>query len=236
MEPYSNEKQDKLLRNLQEARGNSLDIYYVLCQEFLLKDEKPSTLLQLILEFPDKIGTDDGASRCVSIQVEAETTQQYKEFLNTTVALLIKPNDPIDLFYEKLWNSIFRSPTAPTEINQCAVVLKLLIEDIPQLPYYQANDLISMEDEEFSARVVTLKSRIREAVHMFNRHFPQKTEEVSQICRLGRNLSPEDESVYWATMLGLIQKSSFQAGYRKGLTEKTDAVSDNNKMDKPKSE
>lgn len=236
MKSYSNEKTDRLLRTLQEAQGNSLDIYYVLCREFLFKDENPSVLLQLILEYPEKIGTDDGASGSVPEQVEIDTAHQYRELLKNTVALLIKPNDPSDLFYEKLWDAVFRSPTAPAETDQCAVVLKLLIEDIPQLPYYQAHELVSMEDDEYSVRINTLKSRIREAVHMFNRHFSQKTEEVSQICRLGRNLSPEDECVYWAAMLGLIQKSAFQAGYRSGLAKNIDVTSDNNKMDKPISE
>lgn len=51
MKSYSTEKQDRLLKIMQEAKGNSLDIYYVIYEEFLHNNETPSVLLPLILSF-----------------------------------------------------------------------------------------------------------------------------------------------------------------------------------------
>lgn len=48
---------------------------------------------------------------------------------------------------------------------------------------------------------------------MFNRHFPQKTQESSQICRLAQSLSFEDACVYWAAIINIIRKSAFTSGY-----------------------
>lgn len=226
MTSYSGiEKQERLLEIMQEAKGNSLDIYYVIYQEFLLNDEDPAALLRLIFDFPGRIGEDDSASEKVSPQVESETIRQYQGFLINSVELLMKPNDPVDLFYKNLWKTVFCSPTAPRELDQCAVILKFLNESIPTLPYFQAIDLISMENDEFIKRREDLKSRIQEAVHMFNRHFPQRTEEISQICRLGQSLSTEDACVYWATIIIIVQNSAFNAGYAKGRTKEADTES-----------
>lgn len=206
------EKQEKLLNIIKEAQGNSLDIYYVLFQEYLKDDENPSELLRLIMEFPNEIGEDDGASEKISQQVENEVIQQYKSYLFDTVKLLMKSNDTAKEFYEKLWYTVFSSPTSPKDSEQCAVILKFLSEEIPMLPYYQAVDEILMENDEFSKRVRNLSPRIQEAMHMLNRHFPQKTVESSQILRLSENLSKEDACVYWALVMNIIKKSAYYAG------------------------
>lgn len=226
MKSYSTEKQDRLLKIMQEAKGNSLDIYYVIYEEFLHNNETPSVLLPLIFEFSGAIGTNDGASEKVSQQVEQGIIQQYKDYLIKTVNLLAKFNDSKDTFYEKLWSTVFCSPTSPQKTDERAVILKMLNEDVPTLPYYQAIDLLQMENDDFSHRVTQLQPRIKEAIHMLNRHFTQRTEETSQICRLSENLSKEDNYVYWATLIEIIQKNAFRAGYIRGRSENQGATAD----------
>lgn len=97
---------------------------------------------------------------------------------------------------------------------------------VPTLPYYQAIDLLQMENDDFSHRVTQLQPRIKEAIHMLNRHFTQRTEETSQICRLSENLSKEDNYVYWATLIEIIQKNAFRAGYIRGRSENQGATAD----------
>lgn len=213
-------KQEKLLKIIKEAQGNSLDIYYTLFEEYLKDDENPSELLRLIMEFPNEIGDDDGASKKISQQVENETIHQYKSYLFDTVKLLTKLNDTVKEFYEKLWYTVFSSPTSPKDSEQCAVMLKFLSEEIPMLPYYQAVDEILMENDEFSKRVHSLSPRIQEAIHMFNRHFLQKTVESSQIVRLSEDLSKEDACVYWASIMTIIKKSAYYAGKYSALPNK----------------
>lgn len=232
MNPNNNtELQDRLLKVMTEATGNSLDIYYVIYQEFLLPSERPSILLKTIFEYPDTIGKDDSPSEKVSPQVESETIRQYQEWLNNTVSLLIESNAPADVFYENLWNSVFCSPTAPKSVEQSAVILKILNEDVPTLPYYQAVNLIPMTNNEFAERLKKLNPRIREAVHMFNRHFAQRTEEVSQIYRLSQDLSPEDACVYWAIIINILQNGAFQAGLAR--QKSTPSAPDSSEESKP---
>lgn len=203
---------EKLLKIIKEAQGNSLDIYYVLYEEHLKDNDNPSELLRLIMEFPNEIGKNDGASEKVSPQIEDEAIRQYGSYLFDTVKLLIKSNDTVEEFYKKLWDTVFLSPTSPKDSEQCAVILKLLSEEIPTLPYYQAVDEIFMENDEFSKRIYALTPRLQEAVHMLNRHFSQKTVESSQLLRLSKDLSKEDACVYWALLIKMIKKSAYDAG------------------------
>lgn len=208
-------KQGDLQRIIREADGNSLDIYYTLCEEFLSVSDNSEAplLLRTILEYPDKIGKEDEVSQKVSSRIENEVIHGYKQYVNSTVALLTRDNDSVEIFYEKLWSTIFCMQTSPRGPEQRAVVLKLLNEDVPVLPYYQAKDMISMDDEDFSKRVGQLEPRLREATHMLNRNFSQKTEEISQIYRLAKNLSKEDACVYWAVLFNLAKKYAFRMGY-----------------------
>lgn len=215
------DKEKRLLQIMQDAKGNSLDVYFVIYQEYLLCSENPETFLRMILEFPDKIGEDDGISEKISPEEEYTTIQQYQTWLTDSIVLLIEPNDSADLFYKHLWQSVFCSPTSPKEITQCAVILKLLNEKIPVLPYYQATQLLSMENDEFVKRKEHLQPRIREAVHMLNRHFKQRTQEASQLYRLGEDLSSEDAVVYWSTIISIVQASALRAGYELSHKEAT---------------
>lgn len=209
---FAIEKKQRLQQVMQGAKGNSLDIYCVIYKEYFLDNENPGVLFRTLLEFPDKIGVNDGISENISSEEESATIQQYRTWLMDSIALLMKPNDPEELFYENLWQLVFCSPTSPKDVTQCAILLKFLNEEVPVLPYYQATQLLQMGDDEFSTRKEKLQSRIREAVHMLNRHFQQRTQEASQLYRLGADLESEDAIVYWSTIICIVQGSAFRAG------------------------
>ena len=90
------------------------------------------------------------------------------------------------------------------------MVLKIINEDCVLLPYYQAIDLISMDNDEFKKNLTSLEPAITEAIHMLNRHFLQKTEEASQLLRISQYLSEEKKCVYWSIILKLIKEATFR--------------------------
>lgn len=204
--------QKRLSDMMAKKSGNSIDIYYTIYQEFFLHAENPSDLLKQVIEFPGNVGDDSLAPQKISQQTVSETIKQYQSFLTSSVDLLIKQNLPLDSFYENLWKVVFCSPTSPKDVESCAIILKSLKSN-PALPYFQAIDLLEMDNKEFTSRLEKLRPHITEAIHMFNRHFPQKTQESSQICRLAQSLSFEDACVYWAAIINIIRKSAFTSGY-----------------------
>lgn len=219
--PKSEKTKERLLQLMQQAKGNELDIYYVIYDEFLRENEEAPALLPVIFEYSAPLGVaEPDASEKVSPELARETAEQYGEYLRGTVAMLAKNNDSEEEFYKKLWDGVFCSATAPQETAQRAVVLKLLNEENPLLPYYQASGLFRMENEEFSRRITELQPKISEAVHMLNRHFQQRTEETSQLCRISASLSEEDSFVYWAALLQIVRKNSLDAGYARGRAKR----------------
>lgn len=222
MKMQKNDAREKLLKMLQTATGNDLDVYHAIYADYLRDSDDPAELFQLFLEYREKIGVDDGASKQISFQIKEDTENKYQEHLLETVKLLIEHNDTKEVFYKNLWEAVFNSPTYPKDSEACAVILKMLNERVPLLPYYQVVGLIEMDDDEYAARIKKLKPQILEAIHMLNRHFNQKTEESSQILRLSQNLEIEDQSVFWAAMINVFQQSSFAMGYEKAKEERTD--------------
>ena len=204
--------QKRLSDIMTEKAKSSIDIYYTIYQEFFSCAENPSVLLKQVIEFPGDIGDDSLTSKTISQQSASEIIKQYQSFLSGSVDLLIKQNLPLDSFYENLWKVVFCSPTSPKDVESCAIILKSLKSN-PVLPYFQAIDLLEMANKEFTSRLERLRPHIIEAIHMFNRHFPQKTQESSQIYRLAQSLSFEDACVYWAAIINIIRQSAFTSGY-----------------------
>lgn len=208
----------ELVQFLQEAKGNILDIFYDVYERFLKDSQSPQSLLPIIFEFAERIGTDEDESLKVSDTIQEEVEEQLWEIKDIALKIA-KENHAPAVFYANLWKDIFASSASSQNSEQCAVLLRILNEDVPVLPYYQASDLCRMEDSDFKAALQRVKSRIVESTHMLNRHFDQKTETVSQLCRIANGLSQEDTYVYWATMISVIEKSSYKAGHARAISD-----------------
>ena len=208
----------ELVQFLQEAKGNVLDIFYDVYEQFLKDSQSPQSLLPIIFEFAGEIGTDEDESLKVSDTSQEEVEERLWE-IKDIVLKIAKENQAPAVFYTNLWNDIFASSVSSQNSEQCAVLLRMLNEDVPVLPYYQAFDLCRIEDSDFKASLQRVRSRIVESTHMLNRHFEQKTETVSQLCRIANGLSKEDTYVYWATMISVIEKSSYRAGHARAISD-----------------
>lgn len=210
---------DHIVKILEQASGNSLDVYAVLYQNCIQNEEDAPHILQTIFEYQETVGTDDGESSAVPAERERELHSQYRPFLLEQVKALTEQNDSPEIFYRHLWENVLCSTAGPRNQEEGAVCLKILNEEIPLLPYFQAVDPLQMSDEDFSAAVKDLAPRIQETIHMLNRRFGQKTEKTSQLCRIMKTLSDEEAAVYLAVLLNLLQENFTRAGYEKARRE-----------------
>lgn len=216
-------KQDKLNEHnlqkfLQEAKGNVHDIFYDVYEQFLKNAESPENLLQVIFEFTGRIGSYEEESIKVPIKIQEEV-EQHRSDIKDIATKIAKENYAPEIYYANLWKEIFVAESFSQTSEHCAVLLRILNEFVPVLPYYQAVDLFRMEESEFKESLERISSGIIESTHMLNRHFEQKTETTSQLCRIAEKLAPQDAYVYWATIISLIEKSSYRAGYSRAVSE-----------------
>ena len=209
---------NRLVEFLREAKGNAIDVFYDVYNEFLKDSSEPQTLLPVIFEFEGTIGADDVECTKVTPEIRTEVEAQLLE-VKKTVKNLVASNDAPDAFYFKLWNEIFVSSTMWHRCDQYAVILNMLNERITLLPYYQAIDLYSMGNDEYKRVVERIRPQIIETLHMLNRHFEQKTERASQMCRIANTLSPEDAYVYWAAIIDVMEKNSRRAGHLQAMAD-----------------
>lgn len=218
MKKENERTEHKLVRFLKEAKGNVLDVFFDVYEQFLKDSTSPQSLLPVIFEYTERIGSREEKSVKVSDAIQDEVRQHLSE-VKDIATRIANENQTHDVFYANLWNAIFVSSPFSKSNEHCAVLLRILNEDVLVLPYFQAFDLCCMEESEFKASLERVRLRIVESTHMLNRHFEQKTETISQLCRIAKDLSQEDTYVYWATMISLIEKSSYRAGYSRAFYE-----------------
>lgn len=218
METGNKTVESRLVEFIHKAEGHAIDIFYDIYIEFLKDVTTPQTLLPVIFEYEGKIGTEDVECTKVPPEILEEVEAKLPELKNI-VRQIARCNDAPDVFYSKLWNEIFVSSTLPHGNEQHAVILKLLNEKVPLLPYYQAINLCCMEDEEYKKAVDRIRPQIIETIHMLNRHFEQKTERASQMCRIVNVLSQEDACVYWAAIINLVEKTGYRVGYSQAMAD-----------------
>ena len=190
---------------LENAQGNTLDICYTLYCEYMSQSENPSEVLQYILQYGVSIGTQDAPSVKVSDEVINRVSKSYYKLLHEIVRLNMSQNDPVDEFYKKLYEQIFISALFPQEDTERAVILWLLMEKIPEIPYYQAVNLLKKSDEDYQDAIRRLMPKLLQAVHMVNRHFGSRTEETSQLVRIASEIEDEtDRIIYWSALISMM--------------------------------
>lgn len=199
---------DSIRNILDTASGNLFDIYYTLYCEYLEPSEEPVEILRSILQFGGVAqGQNDDLPQHMEKEFAQKTERTYLFLLNEIVDTLILDNPPPQEFYQKLYAYTFASDLFPKDRESRAVILKVLAEDVPCIPYYQAIDLLDMSNEEYKTIALAVKPAVREAVHMLNRHLTSKTKETSQLFRIAEGI--EDRTariVYWSLIMELLRK------------------------------
>lgn len=199
------EKVNTILKN---AQGHVLDICVTLYKEYLAPSEDPAVVLQLILQYDFQVGTSDAPPELVSDETVNRVGGRYYGLLHEIVCILMNENAPVEVFYQKLYEQVFLSPLFPKSDEERAVLLGILLEKIPELPYYQAFDLLQQSNAEYQEAFERLVPQIRQAVHMINRRFGTRTEETSQLVRIASEIESEtDRIIYWSALISLLKNT-----------------------------
>lgn len=200
---------EKVQEIMKTAQGNSLDVYYSLLTDYLLKSDDPESLFAVILSTPRMpFSEDPGPSNFIGEAIREEVIEKYAQLLNDTVERQAEDNPNQDDFYKNLYYIVFRSKVFPDDIHTQTVLLYLLSEETVLIPYYQAVNLLIMENDEFHDNIRRLFPQFQQAAHMLNRRFKSRTEEASQLWEISQQLKSEQEQiVYWAVLISMIRTS-----------------------------
>lgn len=200
---------DKVNTILKTAQGNILDICYALYCECISQSDSPHEVLQQILQYESPVGTKDAPSEKIKDEVKNRISISYYNLLHDIVQLLMGENTPVNEFYQKLYEQIFSLNIFPRGDVERAVILWLLIDNMPEFPYYQAVNLLKKSDAEYREALNRLRPHLNQAVHMLNRHFGSRTEETSQLVRIASEIRDEsDQIIYWSALISLFKDSS----------------------------
>ena len=165
--------------------------------------------MQCILQYGDQVGTMDAPPERVSEETVNQVGMTCYNLIHEIVCVLMRKNDSPEVFYRNLYEQVFASKLFPETDEERAVILGILMEKIPEIPYFQAVNPLKQSNEEYQEALVRVAPQIQQAVHMVSRHFDTRTEETSQLVRIASEIGDEsDRIVYWSALIGAIKGMS----------------------------
>ena len=196
---------ERILKTLETAQGNAVDILSGLYQNYILNGEHPAAALQTILQYTnDPIGSeeDDAPPSLMSQEKLDEIKHNYYPILREMVRLLAHQDLSQKEFYNRLYDQIFLSKILPVNEETAPVFLLLLAENTPEIPYYQSSDLVTMSNDEYQSIMGDISESLYQAAHMIHRNFVSRTEEASQLLRIADGIQDrKSQIVYWSVVL-----------------------------------
>lgn len=202
---------EKLDRFLENTSANPLDAIAILYNDFIVGNDNPDVVLQKILEHPSNIGdVENDVLIDISNDDISNFLSLYFDLISATIKNLIEQNLDISEFYKRLYINIFEAPAFPhEEKDQVILLYVLLYQKSLGLPYYQAKDLLVMDEEKYKNIIKSIEKEISLGVYMLSRHFKSKTEETSQLYNIASKLkSKEEQIVFWSSIITIIKHFS----------------------------
>ncbi|NSG82168.1 hypothetical protein HFM85_07170 [Blautia schinkii] len=193
------------------ATGNIYDIYYALYMDFLSESQldNPASILQELLEEVSRYKFEDDKNYKYIAETDIEETQNhYFSLLSAYIHSLTLDNLNEQDFYSKIYNVVFKSDIFPQDIKSQSILLYFLAEKIPEIPYFQATNLLKMPAEEYKATIQRLNPQIEKIINILNRRFATRTEEASQIYEIISSIEDKkDKIVLLAVYTNIIQRN-----------------------------
>jgi len=202
------ENTNSIHKILEEAQGNCTDIYLTLFREYVKTSDTPWQVVRSIIEYQNQVGKDDGSPSQIDPSEYQKTIRLYLNLLHETVRVIAQKNMTEDDFYTCLYRNVFDSDLFPKDDVVYAIFLEVLSKKIPELPYTQMQNLLTMSDETFREITAGITPQLNKAIYVLNRHLESKTEETSQLWEIAKTLEDRDHQiVYWAMVISLIRTS-----------------------------
>lgn len=190
---------------------NTVDLYVKLYVDFIKEAENPQQIFKYILEESTNYSNDNNKLPTIaSRDLVNEVGSKYYDLLYEIVKMLVKNNFDEIQFYETLFSYTFLIGVFHTTDIEKGILLYFLSEKIPFIPYYRAEHLEKMSDEEYGQIIDRIDPQISKTLFFLNRGFPSKTEEASQIYQVLSSIDDKKSAIVYLSVLISILKGGKQ--------------------------
>lgn len=195
---------DAIQSLLSTWEGNYYDAYFKICKEYLKKASSPAEIIRALLQFEKKSNNQEIIYENITKEAFGKIVQLYKPLIKDLIRLWEIENPTEDQFYFKVYTTIFSSPLFPDDARSQAVFLSILSDAFPDIPYYRAENVLLMPDNQYKEAVERLEKSLTKAIHMYFRPFQSKTEQASQLWKIASEIeSTDDQIVFWSVILNM---------------------------------
>lgn len=201
-----------MLEKIEEILNSDkaiLDKYEEVYVEFLKKDKGDNYLdLQKTIVYSDrKTLYDDDLLDDQTKNEIASIGIKYYSWLRSVVKLLTGNNDCPEQFYQKLYEGVFVSKFLNLSDREYGVILFILANQIVELPYYQAQNVLEMENEDFAREVDEIIVDVRKGLYMLKDRLGSFTAQASQLYDIADSFGDRKKAiVFWAAIISRLKK------------------------------
>lgn len=200
---------DSLTNTLKKATANAYDVYFDLYTTYFEKGDAPEEALEVILDYPGKIGdTKDKNPQRIKLQEEKRITFVFEDLICGIAGRIAEMDYSKKDFYKKLYEAVFCSDSEllPQSKAEKVIALKILSEQAVAVPYYKISGIERFEEDEFEEIVMKIRPQVQEAFCMLQRQFPMMPEMVSQLLRIADSISDKRQRVvFWTIVMSKLR-------------------------------
>lgn len=200
---------DRINSIMEQATGNSTDIFVMLYKEFLKNQVAPIPEFRSIAEGPRIEEVEDDVPESISVEKRKEAIYVYHRLVMEISHLLSLGNPSADDYYSELYYSIFESKLIPADDSIRGVILEMISQHLPEIPYVQLSNPLYMSEEEYQHYSELLTEQKSEVLYILRRNLNTKTEILSQIYDISERLPDRTQRiVFWTNVIDLLKNNS----------------------------
>lgn len=165
---------------LSTADGSTFSICAALYDMIMdSEEEQRPQLFELAINLYEDVESDE------SVQVESsayekqkdDLKEKYGEFVNSSIEFLIAKNDPANIFYQNLWETIQNKIFFPTDAAKVFAFYYVVIDR--RVPYFELGQGYLMSNEAYRKLRRKHASLLKKIRYILNAELDQKTERAS---------------------------------------------------------
>lgn len=201
--------QEQINNFFSKAKGDLINKCYWL-QDFIENLEGEAKIGAFIYAVKNVKRIDTSEERDVDINIDTklkrELHDKYEKLVDGIMNSLIASNLSENEYYQKLWDSIFKTPLFPDAFSKTYGLYSIIADG--RTPYYQLGIGLKMSNEEYKTICEKIDSDLEKVDFILSVKFSQKTERASLLVNLLESqTSIKEKSILMARIIARAKTS-----------------------------
>lgn len=187
------EAKREIIEKLKILDGEQINVCYQIYKTIISVQGREAELLRFLYENSEMIEATDNVSveKIFSEDEERKLALHYEKLVKGILETMLQKKYAVDEFYQSLWNAIAENPMIEDEKAKVYAVYNIWTD--PRIPYFELEQGIQMENEEFAEIIYERLEDIKKIRFIMTTPLEQRTERASLLLKVLDDIKDERE-------------------------------------------